>query len=78
MGTYTAQFLYDAGAKIVATWWTEWGPLVLDINGTDLVAAGIPPGPALGRGLRAARAAVLDGRAVSRGEQLAVALEAAR
>jgi tRNA nucleotidyltransferase (CCA-adding enzyme) len=74
----TACAALAAGAEIVATWWTEWGPLVLDINGTDLVAAGIPPGPALGRGLRAARAAVLDGHAVSRDEQLAVALEAAR
>lgn len=74
----TACAALAAGAEIVATWWTEWEPLVLDINGTDLVAAGVPPGPALGRGLRAGRAAVLDGRATSRDQQLAVALEAAR
>lgn len=74
----TACAALAAGAQIVETWWNEWGPLVLDINGTDLVAAGVPPGPALGRGLRAARAAVLDGHADSRDQQLAVALEAAR
>lgn len=66
-----------AGAEIVITWWTRWGPLVLDINGTDLVAAGVPPGPSLGRGLRAARAAVLDGHATSRDQQLTIAVEAA-
>jgi tRNA nucleotidyltransferase (CCA-adding enzyme) len=66
-----------AGADVVAIWWERWNPLVLDIRGTDMVAAGVAPGPAIGRGLRAARAAVLDERARTRDEQLQVALEAA-
>ena len=50
----------------------------LEIDGTDLIAAGVPQGPAVGRGLRAALAAKLDGRADDRTAQLAAALEAAR
>jgi hypothetical protein len=42
------------------------------------VAAGIPPGPAVGRGLRAALAARLDGSACGREAELARALQAAR
>jgi tRNA nucleotidyltransferase (CCA-adding enzyme) len=50
----------------------------LEIGGDDLLAAGAPAGPAIGRGLRAALAAKLDGRAPGREAELAVALEAAR
>jgi tRNA nucleotidyltransferase (CCA-adding enzyme) len=50
----------------------------LEIDGEDLIAAGVPPGPGLGRGLRAALAAKLDGRATGRDEELAEALRAAR
>jgi tRNA nucleotidyltransferase (CCA-adding enzyme) len=50
----------------------------LEINGNDLVAAGMTPGPEIGAGLRAALSARLDGRASDRDEQLAVALDAAR
>jgi tRNA nucleotidyltransferase (CCA-adding enzyme) len=50
----------------------------LEIDGRDLLQAGIPEGPALGRGLRAALTAKLDGRALSREDELAIALEAAR
>jgi len=45
----------------------------LAITGDDLVAAGLN-GPAVGRALRAARAALLDGSAPDREAQLAVAL----
>jgi len=49
----------------------------LAITGDDLLAAGIPAGPELGRRLEAARAALLDGAVgESREEQLRVALEA--
>jgi tRNA nucleotidyltransferase (CCA-adding enzyme) len=48
------------------------------IDGADLLAAGVPTGPAVGRGLAAARAAALDGEAPDRDAQLAVALRAAR
>jgi tRNA nucleotidyltransferase (CCA-adding enzyme) len=50
----------------------------LQISGQDLLAAGISTGPAIGAGLAAARAALLEGRAGSREEQLAEALLAAR
>jgi tRNA nucleotidyltransferase (CCA-adding enzyme) len=49
----------------------------LSIDGRDLLAAGVPEGPAVGRGLRAAMGAKLDGRAGSREQQLAEALRAA-
>lgn len=50
----------------------------LEIDGDDLRAAGIGPGPALGAGLAAARTALLDGRVSTRQEQLEEALRAAR
>ncbi|HUZ30041.1 MAG TPA: hypothetical protein VMU90_12410, partial [Solirubrobacteraceae bacterium] len=48
----------------------------LEIDGGDLLAAGVPQGPAVGQGLRAALAAKLDGRVSGREEELAAALEA--
>ena len=50
----------------------------LEIDGADLLAAGVPEGPAIGRALRAALAAKLDGRASGREGELAEALQAAR
>jgi tRNA nucleotidyltransferase (CCA-adding enzyme) len=50
----------------------------LEIDGGDLLAAGIAEGPAVGRGLSAALAAKLDGAAADRDAELAVALRAAR
>jgi tRNA nucleotidyltransferase (CCA-adding enzyme) len=49
----------------------------LSIDGRDLLAAGVPEGPAIGRGLRAALAAKLDGRASERDQELAEALDGA-
>jgi tRNA nucleotidyltransferase (CCA-adding enzyme) len=49
----------------------------LSIDGRDLIAAGVPEGPAIGRGLRAALAAKLDRRACGRDQELAEALGAA-
>jgi tRNA nucleotidyltransferase (CCA-adding enzyme) len=49
----------------------------LSIDGHDLLAAGVPEGPAIGRGLRAALAAKLDRRARDRDQELAEALNAA-
>ncbi len=46
-----------------------------DISGDDLQTAGIPPGPEIGVGLRAARAAKLDGK-LDRDDQLQAALTA--
>lgn len=49
----------------------------LAIDGRDLLAAGVREGPAIGRGLRAALAAKLDGGACDRDQELAEALSAA-
>ncbi len=49
----------------------------LEIDGADLLAAGVPEGPPIGRALRAALAARLDGLAMDREAQLAHALRAA-
>ena len=49
----------------------------LTIDGGDLIAAGVPEGPAIGRGLRAALAAKLDRRASGHDQELAAALDGA-
>ena len=49
----------------------------LEIDGNDLISAGVPEGPAIGAGLRAALAAKLDGRAAGRDQELAEALRGA-
>lgn len=56
----------------------EWHQVELEIDGGDLLSAGIPQGPALGRGLDAALRRKLDGEVAGREQELAVALEAAR
>jgi hypothetical protein len=61
-----------------AQWIGSLRHVALEIGGADLVAAGIAPGPAVGRGLRAALAARLDGRACGREAELAQALRQAR
>jgi tRNA nucleotidyltransferase (CCA-adding enzyme) len=66
------------GAVDNARRWIEQLRLVtLSIGGADLVAAGVPSGPAIGAGLRAALMAKLDGRVGDRDEELAEALRAA-
>jgi tRNA nucleotidyltransferase (CCA-adding enzyme) len=59
-------------------WLRELRQVRSEITGGDLLAAGVPPGPAIGIGLRAARAARLDGRVRDREEELAEALRAAK
>jgi tRNA nucleotidyltransferase (CCA-adding enzyme) len=49
----------------------------LEIDGDDLIAAGVSQGPAVGQGLRAALAAKLDGRVHGRDAELAEAVRAA-
>lgn len=66
------------GADGIAAWWETMRDIRLAISGQDLVAAGIAPGPAIGRGLAAARAALLDGAVdADAAAQLAIAREAA-
>lgn len=64
--------------KAARDWLDRLRAVRLQIDGDDLLAAGIAPGPALGAGLAAARSAQLDGRASTRDEQLAEALRAAQ
>lgn len=55
-------------------WIDELRHVRLDIDGADLLAAGIPQGESVGRGLAAALRAKLDGAAPDRDTQLAAAL----
>jgi tRNA nucleotidyltransferase (CCA-adding enzyme) len=64
------------GAEWLDRWLTEWSRVELEISGEDLLAAGVPQGPALGRGLEAALAAKLDGEISGPSEELATALAA--
>jgi tRNA nucleotidyltransferase (CCA-adding enzyme) len=67
------------GAEAQAqVWISDLRSVTLDIDGADLLAAGIPQGKAVGRALAAALDARLDGAAPDRDAQLAVALAAAR
>jgi tRNA nucleotidyltransferase (CCA-adding enzyme) len=70
-------------ARALGTEWLDdyvatWRAVELEIDGADLIAAGVPEGPALGRGLRAALRAKLDGEIAGREQELAKALAAAR
>lgn len=58
-------------------WLSELRRVRLEIDGDDLLAAGIPQGEAVGRALAAALRARLDGEAPDRDAQLAVAIAAA-
>ncbi len=55
----------------------DWRSVSLEIDGTDLIAAGIPEGPALGRGLNEALRRKLDGEVKGREAELRAALDAA-
>jgi len=64
-------------AAAARRWLSQLRHVELEIDGSDLVAAGVLPGPRIGAGLRAALAAKLDGEVDGRAEELARALEAA-
>jgi len=66
------------GAEWLDRYLEEWRGVALEIGGEDLLATGVPEGPAVGRGLAAALRAKLDGEASGRDQELAVALKAAR
>jgi tRNA nucleotidyltransferase (CCA-adding enzyme) len=66
------------GAEWLDRYLGEWRSVALEIDGDDLIAAGIPQGPAVGLGLRAALRGKLDGEVTGRDEELRIALEAAR
>ena len=66
------------GAEWLDRYVEEWRDIRLDIDGDDLMEAGIPEGPAIGRGLTAALRAKLDGEVASTEDELRVALDVAR
>lgn len=65
------------GADWLDHYLTSWRKISLEIDGDDLIAAGVEQGPAIGRGLRAARHKKLEGEISGRDEELATALAAA-
>lgn len=66
------------GAEWLEDYVRTWRDVELEIDGEDLIAAGVPEGPAVGRGLAAALRRKLDGEVAEREQELRVALEAAR
>jgi len=64
------------GAEWLDRYILEWRGVTLEIDGRDLIAAGVPEGPAVGRGLDAALRRKLDGELAGREQELAAALEA--
>jgi tRNA nucleotidyltransferase (CCA-adding enzyme) len=66
------------GAEWLDRYLEEWSEVRLEIDGEDLIAAGVPEGPAVGRGLAAALRHKLDGEIAGRDGELEAALEAAR
>lgn len=65
------------GADWIDRYLTAWRKIELEIDGDDLIEAGIEQGPAIGRGLRAARHKKLEGEIFGREEELKTALAAA-
>jgi tRNA nucleotidyltransferase (CCA-adding enzyme) len=65
-------------AEKATAWLTQLRHVRLEIDGRDLIAAGVPEGPEVGAGLDRALRAKLDSRANGRDAELAEALSAAR
>jgi tRNA nucleotidyltransferase (CCA-adding enzyme) len=66
------------GAEWLDRYADEFRTVRLEISGEDLIAAGIPEGPAIGHGLAAALSGKLDSEISGREEELRIALAAAR
>ncbi len=66
------------GAEWLDRYLEEWRDVALEIDGEDLIRAGVGEGPAVGRGLQAALRAKLDGEVSGCEQELAAALAAAR
>jgi tRNA nucleotidyltransferase (CCA-adding enzyme) len=66
------------GAEWLDRYVSEWQHVAIEIRGEDLLAAGVPEGPGIGRGLSAALRMKLDGEISGREEELKAALEVAR
>jgi tRNA nucleotidyltransferase (CCA-adding enzyme) len=66
------------GAEWLERYLDEWAKVNLEIDGDDLIAAGVEQGPAVGVGLAAALRDKLDGVVEGRDEELRAAIRAAR
>jgi tRNA nucleotidyltransferase (CCA-adding enzyme) len=66
------------GAEWLDRYLVEWRDVTLEIDGEALIAAGIPQGPAIGRGLDEALRRKLDGEVAGREQELELALKVAR
>jgi tRNA nucleotidyltransferase (CCA-adding enzyme) len=66
------------GAEWLDRYLTEWRAVALEIDGEDLIAAGVPQGPDVGLGLAAALRGKLDGEVYGRAQELEIALATAR
>jgi len=69
---------YGAPSEPILRWVTELSGVRLEIGGGDLLAAGVPEGPAIGRALEETLRRKLDGLVAGREEELSTALELAR
>jgi tRNA nucleotidyltransferase (CCA-adding enzyme) len=67
-----------APADPVLLWVTSLRPVRLEISGVDLLAAGVPEGPAVGRALEETLRRKLDGLVSGREAELELALLLAR
>ncbi len=67
-----------APSEPVLKWVTSLRPVQLEISGADLLAAGVPEGPAVGRALDETLNRKLDGLVSGRDEELETALLLAR
>lgn len=67
-----------AGIEWLDRWREDWRWIELEITGADLLAAGIPQGPAIGAGMKAALAEKLDHGVAGAERELETALAAAR
>ena len=66
------------GAEWLDDYMSKWRLVTLEIDGADLIAAGVEQGPGVGLGLGEALRRKLDGEISGRDEELEAALEAAR
>ena len=66
------------GAHWLDDYLEKWSEVRLEIDGNDLIAAGVTEGRAVGRGLAEAKRRKVDGEIAGREEELAAALAAAK
>lgn len=66
------------GAEWLDRYASEWRHVRLEITGEDLLAEGVPEGPAIGRSLEAALSGKVDGELSGHDEELRIALATAR